>query len=84
MLSTVMQNAGTALMGIGRGEDPGDLKRLQQAIGSTRYWKYLLMAPRHLFNVIGGNDLGMRNQQCSRSHYGRRGPRSQHYLWCTH
>ena len=59
-VKTVMQNAGTALMGIGRasGEDRA-VKAAQQAIGSPLLEVSIDGARGILFNVIGGNDLGM-------------------------
>lgn len=59
-VKTVMQNAGSALMGIGRasGEDRA-VKAAQQAIGSPLLEVSIDGARGILFNVIGGNDLGM-------------------------
>src|SRR5580765_434261 len=59
-VKTVMQNAGSALMGIGRasGEDRA-VKAAQQAIGSPLLEVSIDGARGILFNVIGGNDLSM-------------------------
>jgi cell division protein FtsZ len=59
-VKTVMSNAGSALMGIGRaaGEDRA-VKAAQQAIESPLLEVSIDGARGILFNVIGGNDLGM-------------------------
>jgi cell division protein FtsZ len=59
-VKTVMSNAGSALMGIGRagGEDRA-IKAAQQAIESPLLEVSIDGARGILFNVIGGNDLGM-------------------------
>lgn len=59
-VKTVMSNAGSALMGIGRasGEDRA-IKAAQQAIESPLLEVSIDGARGILFNIIGGNDLGM-------------------------
>lgn len=59
-VKTVMSNAGSALMGIGRagGEDRA-VKAAQQAIESPLLEVSIDGARGILFNIIGGNDLGM-------------------------
>ena len=59
-VKTVMSNAGSALMGIGRasGEDRA-VKAAQQAIESPLLEVSIDGARGILFNVIGGNDLAM-------------------------
>lgn len=59
-VKAVMQNAGSALMGIGRaeGEDRA-VKAAQQAIESPLLEVSIDGARGILFNIIGGNDLGM-------------------------
>lgn len=59
-VKTVMSNAGSALMGIGRatGEDRA-VKAAQQAIESPLLEVSIDGARGILFNVIGGNDLSM-------------------------
>lgn len=59
-VKTVMSNAGSALMGIGRasGEDRA-IKAAQQAIESPLLEVSIDGARGILFNVIGGNDLAM-------------------------
>jgi cell division protein FtsZ len=59
-VKTVMQNAGSALMGIGRagGEDRA-IKAAQQAIESPLLEVSIDGARGILFNIIGGQDLGM-------------------------
>lgn len=59
-VKTVMQNAGSALMGIGRasGEDRA-VKAAHEAIESPLLEVKIDGARGILFNIIGGNDLGM-------------------------
>src|ERR1700712_3890762 len=59
-VKAVMQNAGSALMGIGRasGENRA-LQAAQQAIDSPLLEVSIDGARGILFNIIGGNDLGM-------------------------
>src|SRR5690606_5685488 len=59
-VKTVMSNAGSALMGIGRasGEDRA-VKAAQQAIESPLLEVSIDGARGILFNVIGGNDMSM-------------------------
>lgn len=59
-VKAVMSNAGSALMGIGRagGEDRA-VKAAQQAIESPLLEVSIDGARGILFNIIGGNDLGM-------------------------
>ncbi len=59
-VKAVMQNAGSALMGIGRAEgDDRAVKAAQQAISSPLLEVSIDGARGILFNIIGGNDLGM-------------------------
>jgi cell division protein FtsZ len=59
-VKAVMQNAGTALMGIGRaGGDNRAIQAAQQAIESPLLEVSIDGARGILFNIIGGNDLSM-------------------------
>ena len=59
-VKTVMSNAGSALMGIGRASgDDRAVKAAQQAIESPLLEVSIDGARGILFNIIGGNDLGM-------------------------
>ncbi len=59
-VKTVMRNAGSALMGIGRASgDDRAIKAAQQAIESPLLEVSIDGARGILFNVIGGNDLAM-------------------------
>lgn len=59
-VKTVMSNAGSALMGIGRATgDDRAVKAAQQAIESPLLEVSIDGARGILFNIIGGNDLGM-------------------------
>ncbi len=59
-VKTVMSNAGSALMGIGRANgDDRAVKAAQQAIESPLLEVSIDGARGILFNIIGGNDLGM-------------------------
>lgn len=59
-VKTVMSNAGSALMGIGRASgDDRAIKAAQQAIESPLLEVSIDGARGILFNIIGGNDLGM-------------------------
>jgi len=79
---TVMSNAGSALMGIGRasGENRA-VVAAQQAIESPLLEVSIDGARGILFNVIGGNDLSMHeiNAACRDHHDGRRFRRQHHF-----
>jgi len=56
-VKTVMSNAGTALMGIGRAGGENRAVWLAQQAIESRCLKSQSTRQGHLFNVIGGNDL---------------------------
>ena len=85
-VKTVMSDAGSALMGIGRasGENRA-IEAAQQAITSPLLEVSIDGARGILFNVIGGLDMTMHEiNTVAETITGRRRPRSQHHLWGHH
>ena len=78
-VKSIMSNAGSALMGIGRASgDNRAQKAAEQAIESPMIEVSIEGARGVLFNVAGGYDMSM-----SEIHHGCSCSRRKYYLWCN-